>query len=363
MEIEVVDARTLSYEAFCTQYMAQNRPVRLVNVVKKWFPQACAWRVTQDTGEMAINYGYLRANYGDQEVPVVDGESTEYGCQAQSTMRFADYLDLMQQKRAGKQYLKDWHFVHAVHPSPPLYTTPVYFQDDWLNWWWDRKDESSDDYRFVYIGPAGSWTPLHHDVFRSYSWSVNVCGQKEWIFFHPDEESKLKDKFGRTVLPDITSKDYDKDLYPRAHEATPLYVVQDSGEAIFVPSGWYHQVRNVRDTISINHNWFNGFNILEIWSFFKSEYAAVETELEHLKEIGLTGLDFRDQCQLIMQANTGMNYVEFRQLVEAKVLDLKEHSIPDSNDWEIKTTENHLNQLLLIQAELDAYFNASEFSS
>lgn len=34
------------------------------------------------------------------------------------------------------------------------------------------------DYRFVYLGPAGSWTPLHADVLRSYSWSANVAGRK-----------------------------------------------------------------------------------------------------------------------------------------------------------------------------------------
>lgn len=34
------------------------------------------------------------------------------------------------------------------------------------------------DYRFVYLGPQGSWTPLHADVLRSYSWSANVCGRK-----------------------------------------------------------------------------------------------------------------------------------------------------------------------------------------
>ena len=34
------------------------------------------------------------------------------------------------------------------------------------------------DYRFCYLGPAGSSTPVHADVLRSYSWSVNVCGAK-----------------------------------------------------------------------------------------------------------------------------------------------------------------------------------------
>lgn len=35
-------------------------------------------------------------------------------------------------------------------------------------------------------------------------------------------------------------------------------------QALFVPSGWHHSVENLEDTLSINHNWINGFNIA--WS-------------------------------------------------------------------------------------------------
>lgn len=35
-------------------------------------------------------------------------------------------------------------------------------------------------------------------------------------------------------------------------------------QALFVPSGWYHSVENLEDTVSINHNWINGFNVA--WS-------------------------------------------------------------------------------------------------
>ena len=31
-----------------------------------------------------------------------------------------------------------------------------------------------------------------------------------------------------------------------------LQVVQEPGEILFVPSGWYHQVENATDAISIN---------------------------------------------------------------------------------------------------------------
>lgn len=134
----------------------------------------------------------------------------------------------------------------------------------------------------------------------------------------------LKDRFGRHVIADVTAKDYDRELFPNVHRATPMYVTQEAGDAIFVPSGWYHQVTNLEDTISINHNWFNGFNVRELWTFFQSEYNAVERELEHLQEIGLTGWDFKNQCQLVMNANTGIDYTEFRQLLSAKARDLLE---------------------------------------
>jgi hypothetical protein len=39
---------------------------------------------------------------------------------------------------------------------------------------------STDDYRFVYIGRAGSRTCLHADVVRSFSWSINVAGAKRY---------------------------------------------------------------------------------------------------------------------------------------------------------------------------------------
>ncbi|CAI5745626.1 unnamed protein product [Peronospora destructor] len=325
--MDVEDATTLSYDDFCVRYMAPNRPVLLHNVTDKWFAKTAQWRDGQN-----INFKYLKEHYGTALAPVVSGDVAEYGAEDRWSMRLDEYLDLIESKTVGKKYLKDWHFVHAF--GHDIYETPPFFKDDWLNWWWDHKEKSESDYRFVYLGPAGSWTPLHQDVFRSYSWSVNVCGRKQWILFHPNDERKLKDRFGRFVIPDVTATVTDKENYPHFHEAKPVYVVQETGDAIFVPSGWYHQVRNMEDTISINHNWFNGYNICEVWGFLKREYAAAEHELEDLKEIGLVGRDFVDQCQRVMLANTGINYVEFRELLYAKtneVLSQREYRKNDKN--------------------------------
>ena len=42
-----------------------------------------------------------------------------------------------------------------IHSEDRLYETPAYFTSDWLNEYCADKD--IDDYRFVYMGPRGSW--------------------------------------------------------------------------------------------------------------------------------------------------------------------------------------------------------------
>lgn len=91
----------------------------------------------------------------------------------------------------------------------PYYAVPAPLDDDWLNEWWDANaadddadpddDEGkgggpkrrADDYRFLYLGPAGSCTPMHHDVLCSYSWSANLAGRKRWALFHPRHTPRL----------------------------------------------------------------------------------------------------------------------------------------------------------------------------
>lgn len=46
----------------------------------------------------------------------------------------------------------------------------------------------------------GSWTPLHADVFRSYSWSANVCGKKHWLFLSPSQSHLVFDRHECYIL-------------------------------------------------------------------------------------------------------------------------------------------------------------------
>lgn len=65
----------------------------------------------------------------------------------------------MCQKQTTDIVIKPAAVPHIDESCSDLYIAP-----------YDRCDcQKSDDYRFVYIGPPGSWTPLHHDI-------LNRCG-------------------------------------------------------------------------------------------------------------------------------------------------------------------------------------------
>lgn len=223
-------------------------------------------------------------------------------------------------------YLKDWHLqealeaataasssataeaeagrAHRVHGAA-LYRVPHFLGADWMDPFcrWTQKKESAlhdgdgagasphvgfggsrSDYRFAYIGPVGSWTPLHCDVFGTYSWSFNVCGDKLWFFPTPASNEHL-----HAHLPPLFP------LPPDLRVVTGIEVeavTQHPGDLVFVPARFFHQVHNITGeefplpacladagadgeaastssplpvvgplTMALNHNWCNVFNI------------------------------------------------------------------------------------------------------
>jgi hypothetical protein len=220
-------------------------------------------------------------------------------------MKFSDYLDEYQKDSNDfSLYLKDWHFFRDF-PDYKGFSKSVYFTFDWLNEFWDQRKDAVDDYRFVYFGPAGTSTPFHVDVLRSYSWSVNVHGRKEWILVPPGHENEVKDKFGNFPCG-ITNQEL-CDKIPGS-----LRVQQEANEVLFVPSGWHHQVLNLTDTLSINNNWCNAWNVKNVWRFLKEELLQVQKEIEDVKEV----MDnWSAHCQVLLRANCGMNYIEFCEML------------------------------------------------
>jgi hypothetical protein len=112
------------------------------------------------------------------------------------------------------------------------------------------------------------------------------------------------DRLGNTVY-DI--ENIDSAQFPDFHTAKRFTIYQQPGETLFVPSGWWHQVQNIGDTISINHNWCNGSNLDLLLDSICSDLNEVEKEIEHLKEMMEEG-EWIETCQKLLLSNSGWDW-------------------------------------------------------
>ena len=285
-----------------------------------------------------------------KKVPVSNCAMKYFNTQVCFEMTFKEYLDYWNGSKREKEllYLKDWHFVQES-PHYEAYSVPKYFKDDWLNEYLDHVEEN--DYKFVYVGPEGSWTPFHTDVFGSYSWSANVCGRKEWLFFPPGEELKLKGVFDVTEFIDENTIDdlSIKQIQVKGEIIKYYKVIQNTGDVVFVPSGWWHQVKNLKDTISINHNWFNVTNIYIVFKNLQDELERVKVEISDCKPT-CSDKEWDQICEDLLMSSFGMNFDFMRKLccyiVESRSLAMKSGSKNDETILdELRTAKALLNQM------------------
>ncbi|XP_060652223.1 2-oxoglutarate and iron-dependent oxygenase JMJD4 homolog [Drosophila nasuta] len=328
-------AKELSYNDFYWRFMHANWPVIITDVSNAW--ECRNWAKcdsdnnttkldnenannnnnnnnANETGqEQHINFDYLRSRIGNFAVPVADCNATYFDSHAKLELKFHDYLERWQRNATDQRetncnvakdnlYLKDWHLA-AQMPTYEFYQVPKYFASDWLNE--QLIAEQRDDYRFVYMGPKGSWTSFHADVFGSFSWSTNIVGHKKWLIMAPGEERKLADRLGNLPFS-IDENQLDE------HQVHYFTINQTANEAVFVPSGWYHQVWNVSDTISVNHNWFNACNVATVWRNLLSNWKAVCNEIADCQQMD----NFEAHCQTMLRASFGINYLDFVELLE-----------------------------------------------
>ena len=92
--------------------------------------------------------------------------------------------------------------------------------------------------------------------------------RSRWLLLPASLSHLLYDTYGRELPPSFTPPPPSSlPAFPNLHLATPHVqtAVQGPGDVIFVPSGWHHVVYNTTACLSLNHNWFNQFNVHHVW--------------------------------------------------------------------------------------------------
>jgi hypothetical protein len=154
-----------------------------------------------------------------------------------SEMSLADYLDSVQGER-GAGELPPYLGNQQLPELNALCRWPPYFQHYKVARTW--------------LGPAQTVTPLHCDYTENLF--AQIWGRKRFVLYPPHHARFLDARESNPVLyaskfnPDAP----DFDSFPQARQAKPTGCVLKPGELLYLPAGWFHHVRALEDSLSVN---------------------------------------------------------------------------------------------------------------
>jgi hypothetical protein len=238
--------RWLSRWDFLERYYARNRPVLILGLTDGW-PAHDEWTLDR-----------LKARLGHVEVEVQSGRDRDEQYELHSNlhksqMSFGDYIDRIQSGGVGNDlYLTaNNHFFEREDTAVLLndFTMPTEYLDP---------DPAPGTF-FFWFGPGGTVTPFHHDVCNVLF--VQVIGRKRIVLIPALQTHRLYNDVGVYSSVDLLRPDYDR--FPRFQETTPIEVVVEPGETLFIPVGWWHYVEALDTSVSLSFTNFvfpNGYD-------------------------------------------------------------------------------------------------------
>jgi histone arginine demethylase JMJD6 len=198
---------------------------------------------------------FFKRNYGN--LPVV--ASCPNARSEPKEFRFFEYLDYMLNcTDENPYYLRNWQFHLNDQQLRNAYTVPGYFEC-WTN---DLPREQNPNFSWFYIGPKGSFSPLHIDVMNTAAWNAVMRGRKLWMFFPPEQDACLYDGLVNPFYPDYSQ-------YPKFFSARPIICIQKKGDIVYTPTGWWHAALNTQPCISLTENFINQINYREVFSYLE----------------------------------------------------------------------------------------------
>ncbi|KAG0252279.1 hypothetical protein DFQ27_008170 [Actinomortierella ambigua] len=244
--IPLVDYSALDEATFYKRFGFQNKPVMLYNSgVDKW-PSWTGW--TMDN---------LVAKYGDKvfRVSSLDGGKDPFVLMCLKD--FAHYVRYNRDK--DPLYLFDPYFAEVVPEFATDYEVPKYFTNDYFAL--IPKDERP-PHRWMLIGPQRTGAPWHTDP-------SGTSGHKRWALYPPH---MVPPGYDPQSVKRLSSVEWYLGVYPLlSPEARPIEIVQHPGQTIYVPSGWWHMVLNLDDTVAVTQNYADETNLGEVKESLNSD--------------------------------------------------------------------------------------------
>jgi ribosomal protein L16 Arg81 hydroxylase len=243
---EVVERRhRLTRGEFYQRYYLNNKPVIITGMLDDW-PAMHKW-----------NLAYFRDQFGERQVQVQTGRTTdsdyERNCERhRQTMSLRDYVDMIENSGVTNDF-----YMTANNTSSNRTALAELWQD--IGRLPEYLDPASPDDGFLWLGPAGTRTPFHHDLTNNFM--AQVMGRKRIKLIPACELPYVYNNFHCYTPVDGYRIDFDK--YPLLRNAQVLDCELRPGEILFIPVGCWHYVEGLDASVTvsfINFQYDNNFN-------------------------------------------------------------------------------------------------------
>lgn len=185
-------------------------------------------------------------------------------------------------RTSAKRYMYDVPLQQKLPILLESWRIPRYMQHDYLHRTMRGHPQKS-SWPTLFIGAAGTNSPVHLDRWHGHFWMFQVAGVKRWTIWHPDDTCEL--------LPSFEKGNYDPSFPAREEildRGRSVTLELHPGELLFVPGGAVHGVTNLEPSVAVAGNFVDATNlasVLEDLSQTSLRYQDDRALFEALSEV------------------------------------------------------------------------------
>lgn len=222
--------KNLSKEEFLRDYFIPQRPVVMENLSADW-PARQNWTLD-----------YFKEKAGAIVVPLYDGKPAKGNQKSHGPamkIKMREYIDIL---KAGPTDLRMFFF-NLLQNSPELINDFKYP---------DLGVKFFKKLPVLFVGGEGGKVVMHYDMDLANNFHFNFAGEKKVLLYSPEETRYLyKVPYSIVSMEIIDMDDPDLKKYPALAKAKGFETVLKHGEALFIPSKWWHFIKYQSPCLSL----------------------------------------------------------------------------------------------------------------
>lgn len=163
------------------------------------------------------------------------------------------------------------HHPHAAYWTPPCFGADLFAV----------LGDQRPDCRWLILGPARSGSTFHKDPNATSAWNAVLTGSKYWLMFpsggnHPPPPGIILSEDQSEITAPLSIAEYLLSFHELARQTPGAKEgICNAGEVLHVPSGWFHLVLNLDESLALTQNFVPRAKLPDVLAFLRDKREQV----------------------------------------------------------------------------------------